>query len=50
MPDVHVLVIGLADVAPNFYPALSSFWRLDLPCRACWAVGADAEPFMLRSV
>lgn len=38
------------DVAPNFYPALSSFWRLDLPCRACWAAGADAEPFMLRSV
>ena len=38
------------DVAPNFYPAVSSFWRLDLPCRACWAAGADAEPFMLRSV
>ena len=40
----------LRDVAPNFYPAVSSFWRLDLPCRACWAAGADAEPFMLRSV
>ena len=38
------------DVAPNFYPALSSFWRLDLPFRACWAAGADAEPLMLRSV
>ncbi|MFG1230535.1 hypothetical protein [Xanthobacter wiegelii] len=43
----HVVKV---DVAPNFYPALSSFWRLDLPFRACWAAGADAEPLMLRSV
>ena len=38
------------DVAPNFYPAVSSFWRLGLPSRACGAAGADAEPLMLRSV
>ncbi|WP_237353939.1 hypothetical protein [Xanthobacter sp. YC-JY1] len=45
-----VYFFTLNDVAPNFYPALSSFWRLDLPFRACWAAGADAEPLMLRSV
>lgn len=38
------------DVAPNFYPALSSLRRLDLPCWAWGAAGADAEPFMARSV
>ena len=37
-------------IAPSFYPAFGSFWRLDLRFRAWGAAGTDAEPFMVRSV
>ncbi len=31
-----------ADLAPNFYPALSSLRRLIMPCWACDAMAMDA--------
>ena len=34
----------MADLAPKFYPVLSSPWPLDLPCWAVGATGAGAEP------
>jgi len=33
-----------ADLAPKFYPVLSSPWLLDLPGWAAMATGAGAEP------
>ena len=33
-----------ADLAPKFYPVLSSPWLLDLPGWAAVATGAGAEP------
>jgi hypothetical protein len=35
------------DVAPNFYPAVSSFWRLDLPSRACGDESRDIARTLL---
>jgi hypothetical protein len=37
------------DVAPKFYPVLSSFPGLDLPCWAGDTAGDGAELFALRS-
>jgi hypothetical protein len=36
--------IGIDDVAPKFYPVLSSFPAVVLPCWAGEAAGACAEP------
>lgn len=38
------LVDFAADLAPKFYPILSSPWLLDLPGWAVVATGAGAEP------
>ena len=38
-----------SDIAPKFYPNVSSLWRLQLPCRAVSAAGAGAEPSAERS-
>ena len=39
-----IKVGGSPDLAPKFYPALSSPLPLDLPCWAVGATGAGAEP------
>src|SRR5689334_12875399 len=41
---------GRGDLAPKFYPVLSSLGPLDLPSWALVAPGAGAEPSALRSV
>jgi hypothetical protein len=40
----RVNVSGTADLAPKFYPAVSSLLAFGLPCLAVEATGAGAEP------
>ncbi len=40
---------GLADLAPKFYPVLSSLQRFRVAVFGAVAAGCGAEPFRLRS-
>src|SRR3954454_12380212 len=43
LPYVHAMLM-VPDLAPKFYPVLSSLRQLDLPSWAVGATGAGAEP------
>ena len=43
-PFDSIVLISVTDLAPKFYPVLSSLWLVDLPGWVVVATGAGAEP------